>query len=545
MRLSLGVFFCVCVCARDHEGRGKLPSTEVAAHDERESGSQRVCTEKDFDMKVYNTSATFANVLHLIKEKHYRIPEEFEECMYGALDTLLSTIDPHSGFLAPKSYKNILTTMNGEFCGIGVVIDTTRQTKDPTLAIVDTIANGPAEKAGVRPFDKIVEIDGHVVEGMSTEEATARLRGKPATTVVVKVIRDQKISKGDMLTFTIKRDIIKEQNSRCFLLNDQNMCYVAFNIFTETSVGQLEKLISEANKKKYKGIILDLRNNSGGLLLAAVDIAGLFVDKGSLVVVTKDRDGHEIERHVTKHRPIACATPFIVILINNYTASAAEILAGCLTLDSNMRTNPDKPIVILIGEKTFGKGSVQEIIPLCNECAAKITTSLYYLADGTSLQARGIEPDVAVDRTCQLPEQVAWFNANYGRECALANHIKPLDYTSATEHERVQKNTARAGGRDDGGNVVKADVHKDGDKDTQAPEGAKESSENEVKGFLVRSKEMLATDNQFLSAITVVNMLTTVRDLAPKKINCRRAAVEFLKDNYRTHEKIELTELKI
>ena len=132
----------------------------------------------DFDTTVYNATGTLAQVLQLVKQKHYRPTKDLENCMYDAIDTFLSRLDPHSGFLPPKSYKNILTMMSGEFCGIGVVIDVTRQTKDRFLTVVDTITDGPAEKAGIKPFDKIVEIDGQVLEGMSTEEATAKLKGK-------------------------------------------------------------------------------------------------------------------------------------------------------------------------------------------------------------------------------------------------------------------------------------------------------------------------------------------------------------------------------
>lgn len=464
----------------------------------------------DFDTTVYNATGTFAHVLQLVKQKHYRPTKDLENCMYDAIDTFLSRLDPHSGFLAPKSYKNILTMMSGEFCGIGVVIDVTRQTKDRFLTVVDVIGEGPAEKAGVKPFDKIVEIDGQILEGMSTEEATAKLKGKQNTHVTIKVMRESKgVEKGDLLTFDITRDVIKEQNSRCFLLNDQNICYIGFTMFTETSVNQLEKLIEEAHKKKYKGIVLDLRNNSGGLLQAAIDIAGLFVDKNSLVCVTKDKNNKEIERYATRRNPISCSTPFIVVLINNYTASAAEILAGVLKNHSTTQKKTDKPIVILVGTKSFGKGSVQEIIPISNDCAAKITTSLYYLPDGKSIQGIGIEPDVTIERTSPLPEQVAWFNTNYGREQALANYIKQ-----------------------DG--IETKD--KDDKKIEQKPE---------AKGLLERTKEMLATDNQFQEAITIINLLNTAKSIAPKTVKDRPAAVEFLKNNYHSNKKIELTELKI
>lgn len=466
---------------------------------------------QDFDTIIYNATGEFAQVFQLVKQKHYR-PKDLENSMYDAIDTFLNHLDPHSGFFAPKNYKNILSMMSGEFCGIGVVIDVTRQTKDRFLTIVDVIPEGPAEKVGIKSFDKIVEIDGQILEGMPTEEATAKLKGKQGTIVAVKVMRDAKgAEKGELLSFNITRDVIKEQNSRCFLLKEQNICYIGFTMFTENSVTQLERLIEQAHKHNYKGIILDLRGNSGGLLQAAIDIEGLFVEKGSLVCVTKDKNNKEIERYVTRRKPISCNTPFIVILINNYTASAAEILAGGLKIHSTAQKSTDKPLVILVGTKSFGKGSVQEIIPISNDCAAKITTSLYYLPDGNSIQGIGIEPDVTVERTMPLPEQVTWFNANYGREQALANYIKQEGIDDKTK-----------------------------DNDTKKAE-----QKPEVKGLLERAKEMLVTDNQFQEAVTIINLLNTVKSISPKTVNIRTSAVEFLKKNYNATQKIELTEIKI
>ena len=161
------------------------------------------------------------------------------------------------------------------------------------------------------------------------------------------------------------------------------------------------------------------------------------------------------------------------------------------------------------GTKSFGKGCVQEIIPIGNDCAVKITTSLYYLPDGKSIQGIGIEPDVTIERTTPLPEQVAWFNANYGREQALANYIK-----------------------------------QDG-IDKKDKESKKTEQKTEAKGLLERTKEMLATDNQFQEAITIINLLSTAKTIAPKSINNRTSAVEFLKNNYISNKKIELTEIKI
>ena len=255
---------------------------------------------QNFDEIVYNWSRTFAEVFQLTNQKHYKVSNA-EQCMIKSIDTFLSCIDPHSNLLDPKTYKNMLEATSGEFFGIGVVIDNTRNSKDKQLIIIDTIPDGPADKAGLKPFDKIVEIESKALEGMSTDEATAMLKGERNTKVHVKVMRE---NAPEILSFDITRDIIKEQNSLCFYLQDQDIYYLSLNMFTDTSARQIEQLLTKAHEKEYKGLILDLRNNSGGLLNSAIDIAGLFLDKGSLVVTTKDKHGTVTEEYRTTRDPI-------------------------------------------------------------------------------------------------------------------------------------------------------------------------------------------------------------------------------------------------
>ncbi len=456
---------------------------------------------KDYDKVLFEWIDTFAEVAHHVKQKHFKVTD-LDACMTNAIEAFLTTLDPHSGFFPPKTYKNILSTMSGEFCGIGIVIDGTRQSKDRFLTIVDVIPDGPADKAGVKQLDKIVEIDGIILEGMATDEAIAKMKGKKDTKVAIKIMRE---SKSDLFTFEITRDVIKDQTTLCFFLNDFNICYLSLTMFTENSVNNITKLLEEAFKKSCKALILDLRNNSGGLLNVAVDIVGLFVEKGSVVVITKDKNGKEIDRCITKRPPLAHTPPIIVILINNYTASAAEILAGCLKIYSEQNKGPNTPIVILVGTPTFGKGSVQEIIPVGHDCAAKITTSLYYLPDNSSIQGIGLAPDVTVEKKIELPEQVAWFNKHYGREQALANYIKQND----TEKEKEEP------------------------KDKSEP-----------KNWTERAKKILSSDNQFLEAVSVINILDTAKQLMPKSMTSRKQAVSFLKKHYASEGSIAMTEIK-
>ena len=246
-------------------------------------------------------------------------------------------------------------------------------------------------------------------------------------------------------------------------------------------------------------------------MTAAIDIASLFLDKGSLVVVTKDKTGKEIERYSTKKDPIANNKIPIFILINNYTASAAEILAACLKTHSDALAQKDpknqKSLVFLVGTNSFGKGSVQEVIPVSNNCAAKITTSLYF-PNNTDIQGEGITPDFEVERTFPPTEQMQWFTKHYGREKALNNYIKTRDQ----EQE---------------------------EKKAEAPKS------NQPTRWIERAKEMLQTDNQLREAISLINLLSAFQGLCPDKVCNRTKAIEQLRNSHITHDKLDIEEIKL
>lgn len=466
---------------------------------------QKSESNKSFDEVVYNWSRTFAEVFQLANQKHYKVSNA-EQCMIKSIDTFLNCIDPHSNLLDPKTYKAMMEATSGEFFGIGIVIDNTRNSKDKHLIIIDTIPDGPADKAGIKPFDKIVEIEGKALEGMPTDEATMMLKGERNTKVHVKVMRDKE---PDILPFDITRDVIKEQNSLCFNLPDQNIYYLSLNMFTDTSARQLEGLLAKAHEKPFKALILDLRNNSGGLLNAAIDIAGLFLEKGSLVVTTKDKQGKVTDEFRTTRNPIATHIP-IFILINNYTASAAEILAGALQIHANNAKNGNKknhnPFVFLVGTKTFGKGSVQEVLPISNNCAVKITTSLYFLPNDTSVQAEGITPDIEIERCLPPSESQQWLAKFYGREQALANHIKLVE---------------------------------------KKEEAKKEDSKDRIKTWTERARQSLLTDNQFKDTIYLANLVSMARNQPNLHINSRQEALNFINTIVVPTAKITLDEVKM
>jgi len=481
--------------------------------------------KRPYDDVVFNWTHTFGEVLQLAKEKHYRIDDP-EQAMIQSINGFLTKLDPHSSFFDPKTYRMIIETTSGEFFGIGVVIDATRKPKDRFLMILDVIPDGPSEKAGIEPYDKVIEIEGKTLEGMTTEEATAKLRGEKGTKVHIKVLREDK---PEPIPFDITRGVVKEQTSLAFYLKDYETYYLSLSSFTSNAVQQIEHLLEKSTREKYRGLILDLRNNSGGLLRSAIDIAGLFLPKNSLVVTTRDKTNQETERFATKREPVANNGLPIFILTNNFTASAAEILAGCLKIHSdNMAKKAGNKkqkqlMVFLVGSTTFGKGSVQEIIPVSNNCAAKITTSLYHLPDGSTIQGSGIETDFNIEKLFSAPEQVEWFKKFYGREKALTDYILPYGQEKKDPNpstgSRLQGSTADAAGQ-------------------------AKKEKKKAKNWAERARESLAKDNQFLGAITLLNSFDFAAKNMPEKVRNRTQAVSYLKTTFATHGKLNMDEIK-
>jgi carboxyl-terminal processing protease len=464
-----------------------------------------------YDEAVLRWMGEFAEILHTIDKKHYKVAH-LDECMNKALDSFLYCLDPHSGYLDADAKKEMFETTSGEFFGIGVVIDSTRQTKDKFLLIVDIIPGGPADNVGIKALDKIIEIDGKPLEGMETDEATERLRGGRHTKVHVKILRE---NQPDILSFDILRDVVQEQSSLCFYLPDHDVYYLSLTKFSDTSFKQVADLLKKTQKNPCRALVLDVRNNSGGLLTAVVDIASLFLEKNSLVVVTKDKHGKQADKPcLTTRDPIANDQTPIFILVNNYTASAAEILAGCLKIHSDTLAQKSKKqkklMVFVVGSRTFGKGSVQEIIPLnSSDSMIKITTALYFLPENISIQGLGIEPDFVVERRLPMTEQMEWFTKFYGRESTLPNYIKLREDQGADKAEAAEK------------------------KGTD-------------KGASARLRALLSEkDNQFREAITLINIYHTAKTHCPDQVANRRAAVSFINKVHVIDSPLKMEDVKI
>lgn len=323
----------------------------------------------------------FTEVYQLVKEKYVESvsPKKLFE---GAIQGLLSKLDAHSTLFTPDQLKEFKIETTGEFGGLGIQIT---KTKDGRLLIIAPIEDTPAFRAGIKPGDEIVKIeDKKVTPDMSLSEAVKLMRGKPGTKITIWIMR-----KGwaEPKPFTITRAVIKIKSVK-FRVIDKDIGYIRFTMFQKNAVDEFKNALQELLKNKdLKGIIVDVRNNPGGLLDVAVKISDYFLPEGKLIVSTKGRIPESKKEYLSTHKPIVPLNLPVVMLVNGGTASAAEILTGALRFNNR---------AIVVGEKTFGKGSVQTLYPLSMGYAVKITTAKYYMPNGDCIDGKGIEPDVEV-----------------------------------------------------------------------------------------------------------------------------------------------------
>jgi carboxyl-terminal processing protease len=280
----------------------------------------------------------------------------------------------------PDTYNEMKVETEGEFGGIGIEITI----KDDLLTIITPIEDTPAFKAGLKAGDKIVKIDGAITKDLTLIEAVKKLRGKPGTDVTVTILRE---SEKKLLDFTIARSIIKIDSIKKAEMVEESIGYIKLVEFQENTPRELSEVLKKLEAQNLKGLILDLRNNPGGLLDVAVDVAGKFLGEGKLVVSTRGRvEGQNIE-FKSKNKNNHLDYP-LVVLINSGSASASEIVAGAIQ---------DHKRGIIIGTKSFGKGSVQTVIPMSDGSALRLTTSKYFTPKGRSIHGEGIAPDIVVE----------------------------------------------------------------------------------------------------------------------------------------------------
>ncbi len=328
--------------------------------------------------KTYEKLKVFTEAIETI-EKNYVEEVKPESVLYGAIRGMLTTLDPHSSFMTPEEYKEMQVETKGQFGGLGIEISI----RDGILTVVSAIEDTPAYKVGIKAGDKIVKIEEKSTKGMNILEAVKLLRGAKGSKVNIWIMRE---GFEELKEFTITRDVISVKSVKSRLLED-GYGYVRIAQFQSKTHKDLEEALKNvgAGDKDFKGLILDLRNNPGGLLNQAVSVSDEFLESG-LIVYTEGRVPGQEMRFEARKRGVQPAYP-IIILVNGGSASASEIVAGALQ---------DHERAVILGTRTFGKGSVQTIIPLPDGSAMRITTARYYTPSGRSIQAKGIQPDLLV-----------------------------------------------------------------------------------------------------------------------------------------------------
>jgi carboxyl-terminal processing protease len=334
--------------------------------------------------KAENRQETYKQ-LNLFGDVFQRVQEQYVEevtdkkLIESAISGMLQSLDPHSSYLSPDSYKDMQVKTKGTFGGLGIEITM----EDGVVKVVSPIDDTPAANAGMKSGDLIIAIDGESIRGLSINEAVSQLRGPIGSKVIITVVRDEK----DPFEIEIVRDVIKIRSVRHNII--KNIGYVRLTTFSDTTTSGMEKSIIEIKKEigdKFQGLVLDLRNNPGGLLNQSISVADAFLNQGE-IVSTQGRKDDDTSRIFAKKGDVINGKPLIV-LINSGSASASEIVAGALK---------DHSRAIIVGTRSFGKGSVQSIIPLAGNGAMRLTTARYYTPSGISIQAKGIEPDIIVE----------------------------------------------------------------------------------------------------------------------------------------------------
>jgi carboxyl-terminal processing protease len=329
------------------------------------------------EVEGYETVKVFTETLSIIK-KNYVEDVKTKDLVYSAIKGMLNSLDPHSGFMSPEAYKEMQVDTKGEFGGLGIQIGL----KDNLLTVIAPIEDTPAYKAEIKAGDRIIKINDETTKDMSLQDAVQKMRGPKGTPVKITIVREGWKEPKD---FTIVRDIIKVKSVKYKLLED-GIGYVKVTQFQEQTASDLSNALAKLNDDKVGSLVLDLRNNPGGLLNSAVDVSSQFLPAGKLVVYIKDKAGEKSEYKTGGSRPSYEKTS-MVVLVNQGSASASEIVAGALK---------DWRRAVILGVQTFGKGSVQSVIPLSDGSGLRLTTARYYTPSGTSIQSTGITPDIVV-----------------------------------------------------------------------------------------------------------------------------------------------------
>jgi carboxyl-terminal processing protease len=329
----------------------------------------------------YENLELFNKVLHFIEQNYVDEDKvKNKELIYGAIKGMMETLDPHSNFLTPEIFKDMKVDTSGKFGGLGIEIGV----KDNILTVISPIEDTPAWKAGIKSGDRVVKISGESTKGMNLVEAVQRMRGKKGSDVMLSVyregwdkIRDIKVTRAEIKIQSVKSEELEPEYG-----------YVRLSSFNENAAQDIKKALDALEKKgrKLRGLVFDLRGNPGGLLDQAVEVSSLFIDEGVVVsTIPRNKDQKEVKY---ARKGIARKDLPVAVLVSSNSASAAEIVAGCLQ---------DHHRAVIMGQPTFGKGSVQTVVDLSPEVGLKLTIARYFTPSGKSIQDKGVQPDIQLD----------------------------------------------------------------------------------------------------------------------------------------------------
>ncbi|MFQ5994595.1 MAG: S41 family peptidase [Acidiferrobacterales bacterium] len=371
---------------------------------------------------------TFTEVFSKIKSDYVEDVQD-KKLLEDAITGMLSGLDPHSTYLDPQGYKEVRIGTEGQFGGLGIEVTM----ENGFVKVVSPIEDTPAARAGLKPGDLIVRLDDKAVKGMTLAQAVKMMRGKPGSNITLTVVRE---GENKPLKVTITRAVIKIRSVKSRLL-EPNYGYVRVTQFQANTAKNLRKALRKLEKDndgKLTGVILDLRNNPGGVLNAAVAVSDLFLKKGTIVYTEGRVDDSKLTFEAQPDEALEDAP--IVVLVNGGSASASEIVAGALQ---------DNGRAIVMGTKTFGKGSVQTIMPMSNGAALKLTTARYFTPNGRSIQATGIEPDIVTEQAKLTREQTATSRL---KEADLAGHLGNAQ-SSEPDNDKVEEKPSKPSGAAD------------------------------------------------------------------------------------------------
>lgn len=366
--------------------------------------SQSMISANAAGSETYKNLAIFGDIFERVRSNYVEAPDD-KDLVENAINGMLSSLDPHSSYLNADDAEDMRTQTRGEFGGLGIEVTM----EDELVKVIAPMFESPAESAGVLAGDLISKIDGEEVRGLTLQQAVEKMRGEINTPIVLELLRE---SADAPIEVTIIRDIIKVQAVKTRIEDD--IAYLRVVSFTQQTyddlVDGIEKMTEEIGEDKLKGFVLDLRLNPGGLLDQAINVSDAFLEKG-VIVSTRGREERDTRRFSARAGDLIDGKQ-VVVLINGGSASASEIVAGALQ---------DHRRATVVGTQSFGKGSVQTIIPLGEGGALRLTTALYYTPAGVSIQGKGITPDILVDQS--LPEELQGRNLRRG-ESDLRGHIQ-------------------------------------------------------------------------------------------------------------------------